>query len=249
MRKADVDGPPKEESFLDHLEELRRRIVFSLAAVALLAVAAYFFSKPLLQFLTLPLRRFTDAQLYFHTPAEAFLVHLAVAGLAGVVLASPVLLTQLWFFAAPGLYHREKQIVFPLIWVSVLLFLAGAAFGFWVLVPLGLQFFISFETESLRPLLGIGPYFSFLTGMVLASGIIFDAPVVVLGLVKLGVLDRGKLVRSRKIIIVLIFVIAAVLTPPDPGSQILLAIPLWALFELCVLCARCFEKKPKGEAL
>ncbi len=234
-------GSP-EKNFLDHLEELRSRLLISLAAIGAASLISWFFSGRLFNLLSLPLHRFREVPLYFRTPYEAFLTHLFVAGLAGILIASPVLFTELWFFIAPGLYPREKKAALPLILVSSLLFFAGALFGFFVLVPFGLQFFLSFETESLKPLLGVAPYFSFLVGLVLGSGLLFVLPVLVLGLVRVGILNQAKLKRSRKFVIVSIFILAAIFTPPDPVSQLLLALPLWAIFELCLSGAKRFEK-------
>lgn len=230
--------------FVDHLEELRRLLLISLAAIGACSVAASFFSKPLLDFLSLPLQGFEGARLYFHTPYEAFLTHLKVILLTGFLLASPVFFTELWLFIAPGLYRGERRVLFPLILVSLVLFLGGAAFGFGVLVPAGLRFLLGFQTELIRPLLGIGPYFSFLIGMILACGIVFDLPVVVLGLVRAGVLGPPALRRARKGVIVFLFLLAAILTPsPDPVGQILLALPLALLYEACVWLAKGVEKR------
>lgn len=233
--------------FLDHLEELRWRLLASLAALGIFSVGAYFFSSPLLEFLTLPLRELREGELYFHAPYEAFLIRLQVSLGAGLVAASPVFLTELWIFLSPGLHRGEKRLVLSLLFISIFLFLAGAAFAFLVLVPFGLQFFLGFQTESLRPLLGIGPYLSFLLGTVLACGIVFDLPVVLLGLVEARVLSVETLRHSRKGVILLLFILAAVLTPSgDPASQILLALPLLLLYEGCVRVAGWRERRKKA---
>ena len=224
--------------FLEHLEEFRGRLLIILAAIGAFSAAAWFFSKPLIEFLALPLAELGEGELYFQAPYDAFLVHLKVSILAGLLLATPVLFTQLWLFAAPGLHQREKKILFPLVLISVFLFLAGAAFAFWGIVPFGLRFLLSYQTHSLRPLLSASSYFSFLIGMILASGITFDLPVAVLGLVRLGLLDAQALRIGRKAAIVLILVLTAVLTPsPDPVGQVLLALPLFLLYEACIWIA------------
>ena len=236
----------KRAGFLDHLEEFRRRLLVSLLAVGLFSVVALFFSKHLIDFLILPLSRLDLASqdLYFTAPYEAFVVHLKASLLTGFLAASPVMFSQLWLFVAPGLHRRERRIVLPLTLASVFLFLAGAAFAFWAVVPAGLQFLLGFQTSSIQPLLGIDPYFSFLTGMILACGILFDLPVVVLGLVQAGVLGAAALRSARKGVIVSVFFAAAVLTPsPDPVGQIFLALPILVLYEGCVFVAKWFEKK------
>ena len=167
--------------------------------------------------------------------------------LAGCLAASPVFLIELWLFLIPGLHRREKKAVFFLTLISTLLFSAGAVFAFLVLIPLGLRFFLGFQTSSIRPLLGIGPYFSFLFGTILACGVAFDLPVVLLGLIGAGILKTETLRHSRKGVIVSLFVLAAVLTPStDPATQLLLAIPLLLLYEGCVFVGRGIEKRKRS---
>ena len=230
-------------TFLEHLEELRWRLWASLATIGIFSTAAYFFSKPLLNFLIHPLSQATGGNVYFHTPYEAFVVHLEVSLLAGILVASPVIFTELWLFLAPGFHRRERKVAILLTLFSVLLFLGGAAFAIWILIPWSLNFFLSFQTDTLRPLIGVGPYFSFLVWMVLISGVIFDLPVVVLGLVKAGILSQAALRKSRKGVIVSLFILAAVITPSgDPATQIFFTLPLILLYEVCVFVARWVEK-------
>ncbi|MCM8774906.1 MAG: twin-arginine translocase subunit TatC [Candidatus Omnitrophica bacterium] len=230
--------------YLSHLEELRRRFIISLTFFFAASVVCYFFSHKLLDFLTAPLRQVGDFQVVFQKPHEAFFAHLKAALLAGLILSTPVLFAQIWLFVSPGLYPREKKVIFPLVFTSVFLFAAGVIFAFYGIVPWALRFFLSFQTERLKPLIGIGPYFSFMAGTMLAVGLIFDLPVIVIGLVNLGAVSSQSLGQARKTIIVLIFVAAAVLTPtPDPVTQILFALPLLLLFEISLLLARWTERK------
>jgi len=232
--------------FLTHLEELRRRLILVLVVFCVATGVCYFFSQQLVDFFAEPLRRFQGTELYFQKPYEAFLTHIKVAAVAGLFFSSPVLLGQAWLFLAPGLYPDEKKIIFPLILASVLLFVGGAVFAYQAVIPWGLRFLLAFQTESLKPLIGIGPYFSFTLGMLLAFGVLFEFPIVILGLVQLGVVSPETLAKSRKVIILGIFVIAAVLTPsPDPVSQLLLAIPLFLLFEASLWLARRLKKPAK----
>ena len=165
----------------------------------------------------------------------------------GLLLSLPVFFTQGWSFTAPGLYEKEKKVFLPLIFVSVLLFLAGAFFAYVFVIPFGLAFLLGFETESLRPMLASGPYFSFMTTMLFAFGILFDFPLVIVALAALGIVNTGTLAGFRKFVIDGIFIVAAVLTPsPDPVSQLLLAVPLYLLFEISLLVGRFFEKKARG---
>lgn len=237
---------PHRQGVLDHLEELRRRLLICLAALVIFSGAGWFFSKILLEFLMCPLADLQETELYFHAPYDAFLVHFKTALLAGALFSSPVFFSELWLFLAPGLHREERKIVFPLILLSIFLFAAGAAFALWVLVPAGLRILLAFQTETLKPLLEAGPYFSFLTGMMLATGIVFILPVLLLGLVRLRVLGAAALRSARRGVAILILILAAVLTPsPDPVGQILLALPLYLLYEVSVWAAGWLEKKNK----
>ncbi len=230
--------------FFSHLEELRRRLIVSLIAFLAAAIVCYFFSHTLLDWLIEPLRRFQSAELFFQKPYEAFLTHLKVAAFAGFVLSSPLLFTELWFFISPGLYEREKKVLLPLIVTSILLFLLGTFFAYAIVIPWGLHFLLSFQTESLKPLLGVGAYFSFLIAMMLAFGAMFDFPVILIGLVQLKLVQTKTLAKSRKVIFVLILIAAAILTPsPDPASQLALALPLLLLFEASLATGRWLEKR------
>jgi len=231
--------------FVSHLEELRKRIIICLATFLLASVACYFFSSELLDILTAPLRRYSPHALFFNKPHEAFLTHIKVAAVAGFLLAVPVFFFNLWRFMAPGMYDGEKKVILPITVISIVLFLAGSYFAYAVVIPVGLHFLLSFQTEGLRPLLAIGPYFNFLLSMILACGILFDFPVVIVGLVRLGVVKTKTLAKARKMLIVAIFILSAILTPsPDPVSQLLLALPLWTLFEISLFIAKWLEKDP-----
>ena len=230
--------------FLSHFEELRRRLIVVACFFLMACVVSFFFSHQILDFLTVPLRRISQADLFFQKPYDAFLIHLQAAAFSGLIFSSPVFFTQAWLFAAPGLYEKEKKFLLPAILLSVLLFLLGAAFAYGAAVPFGLSFLLSYQTESLKPLLNVESYFSFLSGMIIGFGIFFDFPVILTGLVALKVVKTETLSRARKGIVVFIFFAAAVLTPsPDPLSQIMLAVPLWILFEASLWICRVIEKK------
>ncbi len=235
-----------EPDFLSHLEELRRRLIVSLFFFFLAAILCYVYSRPLLGFLTRPLDTFSDStNLFFRSPQEGFLLYIKTAALAGFVLSSPVFLTQTWLFLAPGLYGHEKKIVFLIAAISLFFFLTGVFFAYGVVIPWGLEFLLSFQTDRLKPLLEAGPYFSFLSAMILAFGLLFNVPVLVVGLVKLGVLSTASIRRARRGIIVFLFLLAAILTPsPDPLSQLILAVPLLVLFEASLFLAAKLEKNP-----
>lgn len=231
--------------FLNHLEEFRRRLIICLIALAAATFICFFFSRQILDFLTLPLKKHQEVSLYFQTPYEAFMVNVKAALAAGVLFSFPVWMTQLWLFIAPGLYEKERRAIIPLIFCSAALFLSGCAFAYYLVVPAGLDFLLAFGSQTLKPMLTVGPYVSFFLGMILACGALFDFPIVMIGLVKLGVVTTQALTQARKAAIVIFFIVAAVVTPsPDPFSQLLLAIPLWVFFELSLIICRRFEKPP-----
>lgn len=230
--------------FLNHLEEFRRRLIICLISLGAATLICFFFSRAILDFLTLPLRDNPHASLYFQTPYEAFMVHMKAALAGGVFLSLPVWTTQLWLFVAPGLYEKEKKSLIPLILGSLVLFLSGCAFAYYLVIPAGLRFLLAFSSDSLQPMLMVGPYVSFFLGMILACGALFDFPLVMIGLVKLGVVTTRVLADARKVVIVAILVVAAIVTPsPDPFSQLLLAVPLWILFEISLVICRRFEPR------
>jgi len=171
------------------------------------------------------------------------MVNVKAALTAGVFFALPVWMIQFWNFIAPGLYEKERRAMIPLIFCSLALFVLGAAFAYYLVVPAGLDFLLAFGSKTLKPMLTVGPYVSFFLGMILACGFLFDFPILMIGLVKLGVVSTDVMAKARKAIIVVIFIVAAVVTPsPDPFSQLLLAIPLWVFFEISLVICRRFEK-------
>ena len=236
-------------TFFEHLDELRRRLLISSAAVLTGMVAGWCYSDRALKILSAPVRN-EISEVYFFSPAEAFIIKIKIAFLIGLFLASPIVLSQVWLFISPALHGKEKKAVFPLIFVTSVLFFAGAAFCFFLVMPLALHFFMSMQTEFLRPMISMAEYITFVSTMLLAFGVAFNMPVFIMAFVFSGVVDAKGLNKFQKHVIVLIFIVAAILTPgPDIASQLLLAFPLVALFEISVLGAKLVEflKKRKRQ--
>jgi|APTNR8051073442_1049403.scaffolds.fasta_scaffold72782_1 sec-independent protein translocase protein TatC len=233
--------PPKKKTG-EHLEDLRRAIVTSIAAVGLLSLAAWFFSDRLVDWLLEPAKRVVDGPLYFFGPSDAFLIRMYASIAAGIIAASPVIAYQLWTFIAPALYDNEKKSAMPWAAATAGLFVVGCAFGYFFILPTSLQFTMSFATDSLRPMLSVREYLAFASDLVLASGVAFDFPVVIVAAVGMGLVRTATLARFRRHAYVVIFVIAAILTPPDISSQLLLGLPMLALFEGSLLTAKLLEK-------
>jgi sec-independent protein translocase protein TatC len=231
--------------FTAHLEELRKRLITSAIAVAVGFVAAYFFKEQLFHILVLPLKEVMqsgDTLIYTSLP-EAFFTFLKTAFLAGLMLASPVLLYQFWMFVAPGLYDREKRLLLPIVVLSTFFFAGGALFGYFIVFPLGFKFFLSFATDTIRPLPSMKEYLGLASKMLLAFGLAFELPLVLTFMARLGIVSVTFLKRQRKYAILLFFVLAAILTPPDVVSQILMAVPMMALYEISIIGAKIFGRK------
>jgi sec-independent protein translocase protein TatC len=240
-----IDIDPDKKKPAEHLEDLRRTIIWSLGAVALTTAAAWFFSDRFVEWLSEPARRFSDAPLYFFSPADALMVRINAALLVGIIAASPVIAYQVWSFVAPALYSGEKHAVLPWALATGVLFAIGCAFGYFFILPTTLQFTLSYATPYLQPMLSIKEYMAFAGDLVLAAGVAFDFPVLIVGLVASGFVKTATLAKFRRHAYVVIFVVAAVLTPPDVASQFLLGIPMLVLFEASMLVAYFLDRSRK----
>lgn len=229
----------KEMSFLDHLEELRRRLLVSLAAVIVFAIGAYYFSEQIIDYFTRPL-----PQVYFMAPTEAFMVRIKMSLIVGALAALPILFYQAWMFIGPGLLGREISIIVPIIIISTIIFLLGAGFCFFIVIPVAVKFLLGYGTAQLQPLISIDSYTGFAGMMILAFGLIFELPVVTFVLGRMGVVGYKTLARWRRYALVLILVASAILTPtPDAISQLLLAGPLYILYEVSIVLVWLTGKK------
>lgn len=236
------------ENVISHFSELRKRLLVSAAAWVCASVAAYPASGWILDRLIEPLGSVSGA-VYFTAPADAFMVRLHIALIAGLLAASPVILAQVWRFVAPGLYHKEKRVVFPLIMAMSFLFVTGALFAFLVVLPPTLRFLLGFETPHLLPLISVNEYASFAGGFILAFGTAFNLPVALALLSWAGLVRLSQLTAGRKFAVVGLFFLAAVLTPsPDMASQLMLGVPLCLLYEAGILSVRIIEGAKKRSA-
>jgi sec-independent protein translocase protein TatC len=175
--------------------------------------------------------------------AEAFLTYMKVAFISGLILASPFVLYQIWAFVAPGLYRHEKKYVVPFVLAGSFFFAIGILFAYYVALPVGFKFLLGFATDFIKPLPSMKEYLSFSIKFLLAFGLVFEFPVVLVLLARIGVVDAKTLARQRKYAILLIFIFAAILTPPDIISQLIVALPMIGLYELSILLSKLFGKK------
>ena len=224
---------------LDHLIELRRRLLYCIGALLLAFAVCYYFAEAIFAFLVQPLLAAGQKRLIYTQIFEAFFVQIKVAFFAGMMVSFPVIANQLWQFVAPGLYRNERRALLPFLLATPILFLAGAAMAYYIAVPVALHFLLGFQGEiggvSQDALPSIGNYLSFIMQFLFGFGLSFLLPVLLMLLERGGVVTRQQLVSARRYAIVAAFAIAAVLTPPDVGSQLLLAIPLCILYELALI--------------
>jgi sec-independent protein translocase protein TatC len=252
-----IDDKPMP--LLDHLMELRTRLLWAVGAFGIAFAICYYFSAQIYGFLAQPLADILQEQgggerrMIFTALYEAFFTYLKVAFFGAVFFSFPVWATQLWLFVAPGLYRSEKRAVYPFLIASPFLFVLGAALAYYFIFPLAWRFFITFETPPGQGSLPIqleakvSEYLSLVMQMILAFGVAFQMPVLLTLLCRVGILDVATLRKGRRYAIVGMFVVAAVLTPPDVISQIGLAVPLLALYELSILAAVWMAPKKPDE--
>ena len=244
----------KEATFVDHLSELRSRLIKSLVYIFIFFIISYTFAEQIYSFLVQP---YADAvknsdlnrRLIFTALHETFITYLKVSFFAAIFIGSPFILTQVWKFIAPGLYKNEKKALLPYLIATPVLFLLGGMLVYYLVMPLAIKFFLSFETA---PQIGslpiqleakVNEYLSLIMRLIFAFGISFQLPVVLSLLARVGFVDSVYLKKRRRYVIVIIFAVAALLTPPDPITQIGLGIPLLILYELSILSVKLIEKK------
>jgi sec-independent protein translocase protein TatC len=227
----------------DHLEEFRFRLIICIVAFIVASILVYLKVDYLLEILVRPAGR-----AIFLRPTELFFSRLKLAVFGGIFLSLPITLFEIWRFVSGGLTKRERKYVLFYGPISLVVFAAGAGFAYYVVMPLGLKFLLSFATAEIKPMLSISGYISFVGMLLLSFGTIFELPLVVLFLTSLGMVSSSFLGRSRKYVVVLIFIVAAILTPPDVFTQILMAGPLLFLFEISILLSRFLEMSRRRRA-
>ena len=237
---AELDESGGRMSFLEHLDELRKRLLISVAALHGGFLAAFSVISYIFEFIMRPLQEILPegGRLVYTEPTEAFFLYIKIAALAGLVLAIPIILYQMWRFVAPGLYAREKKFAIPFVFFATVFFVGGALFSHYMLFPWAWTFLAGFTTDYMEFFPRIQPAFSLYVKLLLACGVVFQMPTVVFFLARVGAVTPGFLVRNTKYAILLIFVFAAVLTPTgDPVVLTLMAMPMVALYGLSIAIA------------
>ena len=245
------DDKTDQNTFVGHLTELRSRLIKSFIYLFIFFLLSYYFSENIYNFLVEPYANavkndLENRRLIFTALHETFITYLKVAFFASIFISSPILLTQIYKFIAPALYKNEKKALLPYLIATPILFLLGGMLVYYLIMPLAIKFFLSFEssTSSLPIQLEaeVNEYLSLVMRLIFAFGISFQLPVLLSLLAKVGFIDSDYLKKRRKYVIVIIFAVAALLTPPDPITQIGLGIPLLILYELSILCVKLIEK-------
>ncbi len=250
-------------SFLEHLGDLRRKITVSLIAICITFVITFNYSEYILKFLMFPLRynldfsvkkmymyfvpqdKLHNTKLVFLGPAEGFWMNMKIALVTALLIALPILFQQLWSFISPGLHIKEKKYVVPFIFIATVLFLVGAAFCFFIVLPFAMGFLLTYKIgDFMMPMLSVGQYVDFCLKFILAFGIVFELPIFVVFATRMGFVTTKTLAKNRKYAILIAFIVAAFLTPtPDVFNQTLMAVPMIILYEVGILVSRILIRK------
>jgi sec-independent protein translocase protein TatC len=235
----------EKQPFFSHLKELRDRLLVCIVAVAIAFLFTYYFKERLFDFLMQPFLKVMPAQssFIFTGITEAFLTYFKISVVAALFVAAPVILYEFWMFVAPGLYEKEKKYVYPFIFFGSLCFICGALFCYFVVMPNMYRFFVSYAREFVTPMPDLKNYMGLTLKLLIIFGFIFELPLVAFYLARAGIIKAKMLAKKRRYAILAVFIISAAITPPDVVSMILVALPLWGLYELGILIAKVFGKK------
>ncbi len=240
-----TDQTDEKMPFTLHLEELKKRLIRVLVAIGIGFVACYLVKEKLFWVLTRPLVAVLpeDSSMIFTSLPEAFFTYMKVSFLSSIFLVSPYILYQIWKFVSPGLYSSEKKQVAPFVAFSTIFFLGGALFAYYIVFPFGFKFFVGFGNDFIKPMLSLKEYLAFSMKLLIAFGVIFELPIFMFFLGKIGVVNSQTLRKKRKYAILMVFVVSAILTPPDVFTQCLMAIPLMLLYEISIWVVKAGERK------
>lgn len=256
MTDSTLDGAPQPQeeerelhkmSFLEHLEELRKRLLISLLAIAGGFFACWYYAEKIFEIIQRPLVKFLppgDQKLAYTKLTEPFFLYMKVAFFTGLFLASPIIILQIWLFISPGLYKRERRYAAPFILFATLFFVAGGYFGYKFLLPSTCEFFVNTGSHQFKQMIKVDEYFSFASTIILASGLVFETPILIFFLARLGIVTPAFLIQKFKYAVVLSFIIAAIVTPtPDMVTQTFLAVPMIVLYLIGIGVALLFGKR------
>lgn len=248
------------QPILEHLGELRSGIFKSLIVVAIGFAVSFYYSEQIFSILILPMHYIlsfsleepymafrktgsADINLVFLAPAEALWMHFKIAFISGAIATSPVIFYQVWRFVSPGLLPKEKKYALPFVFVTTLLFITGALFCFIIVLPFAMNFLLNYKTENIKPMISVGKYIDFCLKFIVAFGLVFELPVIVVFLTRMGIVTIEFLSKNRKYAVLVAFILAAFLTPtPDAFNQTLMAVPIIVLYEIGILASKIFNR-------
>lgn len=246
----------------EHLSELRRRILIPLATLFAGFILAFTYSEEIFEVLSLPLKSelklsFTNPYIHkikkastplvFLAPAEAFWMHMKISFVTALVISLPVIFSQFWRFISPGLLSKEKKYFLPFILSATALFFVGVSFCFFIVLPFAMTFLLGYKTGNIIPMISVGNYVDFCLKFILAFGVVFELPLIIVFLTKFGIVSPKMLVKQRKYAVLSSFIISAILTPtPDAFNQILMAVPIMLLYEIGIILSRVVYRKRKN---
>jgi sec-independent protein translocase protein TatC len=239
MRVGKGRKSPDEMTFLEHLEDLRKRLFYSFAALFIGFIPGWIFSKDIYRILARPVTQYLPAgtKLAFTTLTEGFMLYMKVAALASLFLMSPFVFLQLWYFVAPGLYQKEKKYVIPFVLMTTFFFALGAVFGYFIVFPWACRFFLQLASDF-QPVIKVDDYFGFSLKVLLGIALVFEMPTLIFFLAKMGLVTARWMIHNFKYAVLAVFIIAAVITPtPDVVTQSIVAVPMLALYGLSILIA------------
>lgn len=230
-------------TFVQHLAELRLRLIRAAVALVVATIACFSFAPQLFEWLRGPLASIPDQQMVVLSPLEMFITYLKLAVLAGVFLAAPYLLLQVWLFVSPGLYKHEKKWIVPFVVLGSIFFIGGGAFAFYVVLPMGFAYLVAMVPETVQANYSVAAYFAIVMRLLLAFGLVFELPLAMWIIAAAGVIRADTMARFRKYWIIIATVLGALLTPPDPLTQVMMAVPLILFFEVGILGARLLGRR------
>lgn len=235
----------KELTLVEHLSELRKRLIISFLGIVVGSIISYSFVDRIVDFLVKPADKL---EFIYLSPPELFMAYIKIAVISGILISSPITLMQIWLFIKPGLKPNERRYLRFGLWMGIIFFLIGAVFAYYTLVPITIRFFIEISKNEIAPMISFDSYLRFVSTLLLSSGLVFELPLLIILLAQLNLITANSLIKYRKYVILIIFIIAAIITPPDVISQILLGVPMVVLYEISIWFAKAIEKRKKAKA-
>lgn len=235
----------KQLTLVEHLSELRRRIIIIFLGIIGGSIISYQFVDNIVELLVKPAEKL---EFIYLSPPELFLAYLKIAIISGIVISSPISLMQIWLFIKPGLKPNERKYLRFGLWMGIVFFLIGVVFAYFTLVPITINFFTEISKNEIAPLFSFDSYLSFISSILLSSGLVFELPLLIILLTQLNLITANTLIKYRKYVILVIFIIAAIITPPDVISQALLGVPMVLLYEISIWIAKVIGKRKKEKA-